>query len=123
MTGGSGAVARGALGLVERHLEEVVGADIAGHLAGRLAARVDAAARRFGLAGPMDVLRVLEADGERGAALLDDLLAEFSAAGPYPVLSGLSSGHTEPNLPLPFGPRALLDPEKGALAFLEGLVL
>ena len=56
-------------------------------------------------------------------ALLDDLLAEFSAAAPYPVLSGLSSGHTEPNLPLPFGPRALLDPEKGALAFLEGLVL
>jgi len=55
-------------------------------------------------------------------AHLEHLLAEFAAGVPFPVLSGVSSGHGSPNLPLPFGPRALLDPEKGTLAFLEGLV-
>ncbi len=53
---------------------------------------------------------------------LEDLLSEFAASMPFPVLSGVSSGHGTLNLPLPFGPRALLDPERGTLAFVEDLV-
>jgi muramoyltetrapeptide carboxypeptidase len=55
-------------------------------------------------------------------AHLEDLLAEFAASASLPVLSGVTAGHGTPNLPLPFGPRALLDPERGSLAFIEGLV-
>lgn len=55
-------------------------------------------------------------------AHLEDLLAEFAASLPCAVLSGVSAGHGTPNLPLPFGPRALLDPERGSLAFIEGVV-
>ncbi len=55
-------------------------------------------------------------------AVLEHLVGEFAAAAPFPVLSGASAGHVAPNLPLPFGPRALLDPGAGRLAFLEGLV-
>ncbi|MFU8858513.1 MAG: S66 peptidase family protein [Deferrisomatales bacterium] len=53
---------------------------------------------------------------------LEDLLAELAGSVPCPVLSGASAGHGTPNLPLPFGPRALLDPERGSLAFVEDLV-
>jgi muramoyltetrapeptide carboxypeptidase len=53
---------------------------------------------------------------------LEHLLAEFASGASFPVLSGLACGHTKPNLPLPFGPRALLDPQKGTLVFLEGVV-
>jgi muramoyltetrapeptide carboxypeptidase len=59
-----------------------------------------------------------EADAEH----LEHLLEELAAAVPFPVLEGLPCGHTEPNLPLPFGPRAVLDPSAGTLAFLEPLV-
>ncbi|MEW6486511.1 MAG: LD-carboxypeptidase [Thermodesulfobacteriota bacterium] len=53
---------------------------------------------------------------------LEGLLAEFAGSVPCAVLSGVAAGHGTPNLPLPFGPRALLDPERGSLAFIEGLV-
>jgi len=53
---------------------------------------------------------------------LEDLLAEFAQTLSVPVLSGLAAGHGTPNIPIPFGPRALLDPERGSLAFLEALV-
>jgi muramoyltetrapeptide carboxypeptidase len=56
-------------------------------------------------------------------AHLEDLLAEFAASVPCAVLSGVTAGHGTLNLPLPFGPRALLDPERGSLAFLEDVVL
>lgn len=58
-------------------------------------------------------------------AVLEGLLEEFAASSPFPVLSGLPCGHTEPNLPLPFGPRALLDfdgEETGHLALVEAMV-
>ncbi len=53
---------------------------------------------------------------------LEHLVAEFARSAPFPVLSGLPAGHTDPNLPVPFGPRAVLDPGAGTLAFLEGAV-
>jgi len=55
-------------------------------------------------------------------ATLEALLAEFAQGLRVPVLSGLAAGHGSPNLPIPFGPRALLDPERGSLAYLEPLV-
>jgi muramoyltetrapeptide carboxypeptidase len=59
---------------------------------------------------------------EEDRGLLEALIAEFAASMPCPVLSGVSAGHVTPNLPLPFGPRALLDPERGSLTFLDGFV-
>jgi muramoyltetrapeptide carboxypeptidase len=56
------------------------------------------------------------------AAHLDGLLAEFAQELSVPVLSGFPAGHGPTNIPLPLGPRALLDPEQGSLAFLEALV-
>ena len=54
--------------------------------------------------------------------VLDQLLREFAADCPFPVLAGAPCGHGTPNLPLPFGPRALLDPERGTLGFIEDAV-
>jgi chemotaxis protein methyltransferase CheR len=62
---------------IERVIEETTGAQIAEHLAGRVSSCVDAWARRLGLSEPLDVLRVIEAGGQPGEALLDGLLAEI----------------------------------------------
>ena len=56
------------------------------------------------------------------AEYLEGLLNEFASDAPFPVLCGLPCGHTQPNRPLPLGPRARLEPEEGTLEFLEGLV-
>jgi muramoyltetrapeptide carboxypeptidase len=50
---------------------------------------------------------------------VDALLEEFASRLDIPVLSGLPCGHVEGHRPLPFGPRARLDPAEGTLAFLE----
>jgi len=47
------------------------------------------------------------------------LVDEFARSVSFPVLSGLPCGHTTPNRPLPFGPKALLDPAAGTLCFSE----
>jgi len=75
----------------------------------------DAAAVVFGR------LDTFLAPGE-SLAQLEELLEEFAREVAVPVLSGLAAGHGTPNLPIPFGPRALLDPEVGSLAFLEAFV-
>lgn len=59
---------------------------------------------------------------EEPEGFLDGLLREFAAGASFPVLTGLAAGHTEPNLPVPFGPRALLDSGAGFLHWLEDLV-
>ncbi len=56
------------------------------------------------------------------AAALEPLLEEFARQVPFPVLSGLPSGHCRPNLPLPLGARALLDPAEGRLAWIDPAV-
>ncbi len=66
-------------------------------------------------------LEAFLAPGER-LGPLEDLVAELARDLPIPVLSGLSCGHCTPNLPLPFGPRARLDPGAGVIAFTEGAV-
>lgn len=59
---------------------------------------------------------------EQEAGHLEELLGDFAAAVSIPVLEGLPCGHTEPNLPLPLGPLARLDPARGELSFLEPAV-
>lgn len=53
---------------------------------------------------------------------LDELLREFAAGCAFPVLAGAPCGHCTPHLPVPFGPRALLDTGRGTLAFIEDAV-
>ncbi len=96
---------------------------------GEAAYRIDRMLHQFRASGGLDgaaavVFGKVEAFGPEGEdrGLLEALIAEFAASVPCPVLSGVSAGHVTPNLPLPFGPRALLDPERGSLTFLEGLV-
>ncbi|HSH71037.1 MAG TPA: LD-carboxypeptidase, partial [Deferrisomatales bacterium] len=60
--------------------------------------------------------------GAEDRTALDQLLREFAEDCPFPVLAGAPCGHCTPNLPLPFGPRSLLDPARGTLAFVEDAV-
>lgn len=53
---------------------------------------------------------------------IEELLLDFAASMPVPVLEGLTCGHTDPNLPLPLGPLARLEPERGEVSFLEAAV-
>ncbi len=46
----------------------------------------------------------------------DDLLRELAAGYPWPAASGLCAGHACPNLTLPLGARARLDPARRLLA-------
>ena len=63
-----------------------------------------------------------EGHGAADLAHLDQLVREFAASASCPVLAGAPCGHCTPNLPLPFGPRAVLDPGRGTLGFLEDAV-
>ncbi|WP_459939872.1 S66 peptidase family protein [Deferrisoma palaeochoriense] len=59
---------------------------------------------------------------DRERAAVEELLHEFASQAPFPVLSGVPAGHCRPNLPLPLGRRAYLDPEGGRIAWIESLV-
>lgn len=59
---------------------------------------------------------------DRDAGHLEELLRDFAAAMPFPVLEGLPCGHVAPNRPLPLGPLARLDPAREELALLEPAV-
>ncbi|GAB4269932.1 MAG: LD-carboxypeptidase [Deferrisomatales bacterium] len=91
--------------------------------------RIDRMLQQLRLSGALDEAaavvfgqpRSFLAPGEEQIQL-EELLEEFAATCPFPVLSGASAGHVRPNLPVPFGPRALLDPAAGTLAFLEEAV-
>lgn len=50
---------------------------------------------------------------------VEALLAEFAAEVGVPVACGLPCGHVEGHRPLPFGPEAIFDAEKGELKFTE----
>lgn len=95
---------------------------------GEAAYRLDRMLHQLRASGGLDgaaavVFGRLEAFGPpEEAGLREALVAEFASASACPVLSGVSSGHVTPNLPLPLGPRALLDPGAGTLAFLEDAV-
>lgn len=55
----------------------------------------------------------------RDGVTVDEVLRErFSPLG-IPVLSGLSAGHIDDNLELPFGTRVRVDADRGTLTFLE----
>ena len=60
-----------------------------------------------------------EGDGERG---LSEIIQDLFHRVPYPVVSGLPSGHGEENLLLPFGVRMALDGKSGVLSLLESPV-
>jgi muramoyltetrapeptide carboxypeptidase len=107
--------ARGRIVFLEETREPVYRIDRMLHHLGASGAFDGAAAVVF---GKPEVFLARGADPNQ----LEHLLAEFAAAVGVPVLSGLPCGHTEPNLPLPFGPRALLDVEAGSLAFVEAAV-
>lgn len=63
----------------------------------------------------------LESFGPVGADMgeMEAVIDDFAAKCAIPVLSGLSAGHVEPNMPLPFGPLAQLHCAEGKLEFLE----
>lgn len=56
-------------------VERTAGADLAGHLVGRLALHVDEAIVRHGLSGPEDYAAALEVPGPEGRRWLDALMA------------------------------------------------
>lgn len=60
-----------------------------------------------------------EGEGERG---LKEIFQEFFRDAPYPVVSGLATGHGEENLLLPFGVTMGLDGNAGVLSLLESPV-
>lgn len=98
---------------------------------GEPAYRIDRMLHQLQASGTLDgveaivfgVARSFVPEGQdREAAHLEDLLRDFAAAVAFPVLEGLPCGHTEPNHPLPLGPRSRLEPERGELIFLEPAV-
>ncbi len=107
--------ARGRIVFVEEVAEPVYRIDRMLHQLGASGALDGAAAVVFGRLGSF-----LPAGADVGP--LEHLVAEFARGAPFPVLSGLPAGHTDPNLPVPFGPRAVLDPGAGTLAFAEDAV-
>jgi len=60
-----------------------------------------------------------EGDGPRDVR---QVVGEIFAAAPYPVAMGLSAGHGEDNLTLPFGVKMALDGHNGTLALIESPV-
>ena len=60
-----------------------------------------------------------EGDGPRDVR---QVVGEIFAAAPYPVAMGLSAGHGEENLTLPFGVKWALDGHNGTLALIESPV-
>jgi muramoyltetrapeptide carboxypeptidase LdcA involved in peptidoglycan recycling len=46
-------------------------------------------------------------------AIVEEMFQEAA----FPILAGMESGHTEPNLTLPLGVRAKLDADERALRF------
>lgn len=66
---------QGAYRLIERCVEDVVGADIAEHLAGRITRCVDQSVDSLELASPREYLSALQTGDERAEALLEELLA------------------------------------------------
>lgn len=54
---------------------------------------------------------------------MEAVISDFARRCPLPVLSGVSSGHVEPNHPLLFGPAARIDCCRGALEFLEPIAV
>ena len=67
----------GAYRLVEQHVEQVTGADIAGHMTGRVSAHVEQEVRRLGMAGALDYLDALKGGDEESNVLLDSLLSSI----------------------------------------------
>jgi chemotaxis methyl-accepting protein methylase len=64
-----------AYALIESLVTSRTGVDIAGHLAGRVRAHVDARVAALAMGGPEDYLAALEARQAGADAMLDDLLA------------------------------------------------
>jgi muramoyltetrapeptide carboxypeptidase len=60
-----------------------------------------------------------EGDGPRDVR---EVVGEIFAAAPYPVVMGLTAGHGEENLTLPFGVKMALDGHNGTLALIEAPV-
>lgn len=60
-----------------------------------------------------------EGEGERG---LKEIIAELFHDAPYPVVAGLTAGHGDENLLLPFGVKMVLDSRAGILSLLESPV-
>jgi muramoyltetrapeptide carboxypeptidase len=60
-----------------------------------------------------------EGDGPRDVR---EVVGEIFATAPYPVVMGLTAGHGEENLTLPFGVRMVLDGNNGTLALIESPV-
>ena len=110
--------AAGRIVLVEDVAEPVYRLDRMLHQLRSSGALDDAAAVVFGRPGTF--LPPNHSPAER--ADLDHLLVEFASACPFPVLAGAACGHCSPNLPVPLGPLALLDPQGGTLAFVEDAV-
>jgi muramoyltetrapeptide carboxypeptidase len=50
------------------------------------------------------------------------IVAEMFADAPYPVVTGMASGHGQENLTLPFGVKMLLDGNAGTLSLIESPV-
>lgn len=60
-----------------------------------------------------------EGEGERG---IKEIIRDLFHTAPYPVVVGLSAGHGDENLLLPFGAKMALDGNAGVLSLLESPV-
>lgn len=89
--------------------------------------RIERMLTHLQMAGKLDGLAGLvfgsftdcEGEGERG---LVEIIRELFADAPYPVVMGLTAGHGEENLLLPFGVKMGLDAKARILSLLEAPV-
>jgi muramoyltetrapeptide carboxypeptidase len=92
--------------------------------------RIDRMLAHLALAGVLDRLggvvlgRFTHATADGPSLSVDEVLADYFAARPYPVAAGLAYGHVLPRLTLPWGVRARLavTPRAASLTLLEPVV-
>lgn len=86
----------------------------------RMLTHLKMAGKLDGLAGVvLGDFTACEGDGPRD---VQEVVGEIFATAPYPVVMGLTAGHGEENLTLPFGVKMALDGDNGTLALIESPV-
>ncbi len=87
---------------------------------GEAAYRIDRMLTQLKLAGCLEGLRGLVLGAFTDCGSLQEILgivSECLADTALPILAGMEAGHTEPNLTLPLGVKALLDADRRSLSF------
>jgi len=86
----------------------------------RMLTHLKMAGKLDGLAGVvLGDFTACDGDGPRDVR---EVVGEIFATAPYPVVMGLTAGHGEENLTLPFGVKMALDGHNGTLALIESPV-